>query len=156
VSLAVGDVNFVIEALQLSEHVGVGGLPLTPLHKRVTNNVLVVNSDGSYFTVYDETLRIGGERHQVINSLAIENGKDIDKAFQLSFLEPGMRVRIHPLRGRPQSVFFKSCSMRLVETIDSGIPELQVDPDNYEDTSGYDRSYAKWIIGLDWTGYIDL
>ncbi|PIO58864.1 hypothetical protein TELCIR_19689, partial [Teladorsagia circumcincta] len=43
-----------------------------------------------------------------------------------------MRVRIHPLRGRPQSVFFKSCSMRLVETIDSGIPGLQVDPDNYE------------------------
>uniref|UniRef100_A0A0N4WN09 Ion_trans domain-containing protein n=1 Tax=Haemonchus placei TaxID=6290 RepID=A0A0N4WN09_HAEPC len=75
VSLAVGDVsdlrntaqdkilkikvNFVIEALQLSEHVGVGGLPLTPLHKRTTNNVLVVHSDGSYFTVYDETLRIG-------------------------------------------------------------------------------------------------
>ncbi|XGW19288.1 hypothetical protein V3C99_003261 [Haemonchus contortus] len=172
VSLAVGDVsdlrntaqdkilkikvNFVIEALQLSEHVGVGGLPLTPLHKRTTNNVLVVHNDGSYFTVYDETLRIGGERHQMIASLANDNGKDTDKAFQLSFLEPGMRVRIHPLKGRPQSVFFKSCSMRLIETIDSGIPELQTDPDNYEDTSGYDRSYAKWIIGLDWTGYIDL
>ncbi|VDM57256.1 unnamed protein product, partial [Angiostrongylus costaricensis] len=75
VSLAVGDVsdlrntaqdkilkikvNFVIEALQLSEHFGLGGLSIQPLHKRRTNNVLVVHSDGTYFTRYDETLRIG-------------------------------------------------------------------------------------------------
>lgn len=51
-------VNFVIEALQLSEYLG-AGLPLSPLHKQTTNNVLVIHSDGSYFTVYDETLKIG-------------------------------------------------------------------------------------------------
>ncbi|KJH53252.1 hypothetical protein DICVIV_00563 [Dictyocaulus viviparus] len=130
VSLAVGDVsdlrntaqdkilkikvNFVIEALQLSEHFNVG--VVEPLHKRLTNNVLVVNSDGTYYTRYDETIRIG----------------------------------------RPCSVFFKSCSMKLIETIDSNIPELESDPDNYEDTDSYSRRYAKWIIGLDWTGYIDM
>uniref|UniRef100_A0A158P8J5 Ion_trans domain-containing protein n=1 Tax=Angiostrongylus cantonensis TaxID=6313 RepID=A0A158P8J5_ANGCA len=63
VSLAVGDVsdlrntaqdkilkikvNFVIEALQLSEHFGLAGLSIQPLHKRRTNNVLVVQSDGA-------------------------------------------------------------------------------------------------------------
>ncbi|VDL80489.1 unnamed protein product [Nippostrongylus brasiliensis] len=189
VSLAVGDVsdlrntaqdkilkikvNFVIEALQLSEHFGVGGLPLDPLHKKITNNVLVIHSDGSYFTTFDESLRIGGQRHQLLTAATIGNGNDKDKvaftdpsssifsstnphAYQLSFLDPGMRVRIHPLRGRPQSVFFKSCSMKLIETIDSGIPQLQTDVGNYEDTDSYYRRYAKWIIGLDWTGYIDM
>ncbi|KAJ1372322.1 hypothetical protein KIN20_034455 [Parelaphostrongylus tenuis] len=80
----------------------------------------------------------------------------LDKAFQLSFLEPGMRVRIQPLRGRPHSVFFKSCSMKLIETSDSGIPELDTDPDNYQNTDDYSRRYAKWIIGLDWIAYIDM
>lgn len=171
VSLAVGDVsdlrntaqdkilkikvNFVIEALQLSEYLG-AGLPLSPLHKQTTNNVLVIHSDGSYFTVYDETLKIGGGHRHAITAPTIGDVMDKDKAFQLSFLEPGMRVRIHPLKGRPQSVFFKSCSMKLVETIDSGIPELQTDPDNYQDNDTYSRRYAKWIIGLDWTGYIDM
>ncbi|ETN75127.1 hypothetical protein NECAME_03850 [Necator americanus] len=170
VSLAVGDVsdlrnsaqekllkikvNFVIEALQLSEQFGVGGLPLHPLHKRTTNNVLVIHTDGSYFSTYDQTLRIGGERHELITARTLRGDKD--KAYQLSFLEPGMRVRVHPLRGRPHSVFFSSCTMKLVETIDSGIPELEVDTDNYEDCDGLMRRYAKWIIGLDWTGYIDM
>ncbi|KAE9420301.1 hypothetical protein Angca_004974, partial [Angiostrongylus cantonensis] len=170
VSLAVGDVsdlrntaqdkilkikvNFVIEALQLSEHFGLAGLSIQPLHKRRTNNVLVVQSDGIYFTRYDETLRIGGDRYPTFATRKIAN--DPNKAFQLSFLEPGMRVRIHPLRGRPQSVFFKSCSMKLIETSDSGIPELDSEPDSYQNNDDYYRRYAKWIIGLDWIAYVDL
>ncbi|VDK61058.1 unnamed protein product [Cylicostephanus goldi] len=67
-----------------------------------------------------------------------------------------MRVRIHPLKGRPHSVFFNQCSMKLIETVDSGIPELEPDPDNYEDYDTFARRYAKWVIGLDWTGYIDM
>ncbi|KHJ93379.1 hypothetical protein OESDEN_06711 [Oesophagostomum dentatum] len=46
--------------------------------------------------------------------------------------------------------------MKLVETVDSGIPELEADPDNYENNDDFPRRYAKWIIGLDWTGYIDI
>ncbi|CAA95836.1 Ion_trans domain-containing protein [Caenorhabditis elegans] len=158
VSLAVGDVtylnntaqdkllkikvNFVIEALQISEQFQ---NEMFRLHTKKTPNVLVINSDGTYISEFDVF------PHSA--SVAIS-----DEAFKISFMETGMRLRIKTSKGRVKTATVSKCDIECIESTESGIPVIDSTPDSriYEDTSSCWNGYAKWLIGLDWAGYLDI
>ncbi|CAI5438469.1 unnamed protein product [Caenorhabditis angaria] len=155
VSLAVGDVNdlkhtaqdkllkikvnFVVEALQLSEQFG------KSLHTQKTKNVLVVMEDATYFNAIDKFP-------------TTEPGVISDEAFRVSFVESGMRLRIQTIQGRTKTAVLKNCFIEARESPESGIPVLSSDPEakEYNNTNGLWDRFAKWIIGLDWKGFLDL
>ncbi|CAJ0955065.1 unnamed protein product, partial [Mesorhabditis belari] len=173
VSLAVGDVSdlrnsaqdkllkikvsFVIEALQLSQ-----ALPSTLpdrwlLYKKKTKNVLVVDRDENYFTVMrsknDFRTKTGESRSPTRTPAAVR-----DQVYRMSFTNPRMRVRVQKqhLVGRHQMVHLEDCQIVFTESPDSGIPRWEEEPTNPSDQDNWTRKYAKWLIGLDWIGYLDL
>ncbi|CAL2030391.1 unnamed protein product [Caenorhabditis brenneri] len=158
VSLAVGDVtylkntaqdkilkikvNFVIEALQLSHQFENS---FFKLHKNLTPNVLVIMDDGSYISTFDEFPRQ--------EPVAVS-----DEAFKISFMETGMRLRIKTTKGRVKTATVSKCDIECIESTESGIPVIDGTPDSrvYEDEDTYWTSFSKWLIGLDWAGYLDI
>ncbi|CAJ0575472.1 unnamed protein product, partial [Mesorhabditis spiculigera] len=173
VSLAVGDVSdlrnsaqdkllkikvsSVIEALQFSQV-----LPQTLpdswlLHKRKTNNVLIVERDGHYFTLMRSK---NAFRNATVDRRPASELND--HKYRLDFTNPRMRVRIRRelLAGRHQMVHLEDCQIVFKEAPDSGIPNWQPEADeakpSHDSRDGWQRRYAKWLIGLDWTGYLDL
>ncbi|CAJ0571017.1 unnamed protein product, partial [Mesorhabditis spiculigera] len=85
-----------------------------------------------------------------------------DHKYRLEFTNPRMRVRIRRelLAGRHQMVHLEDCQIVFKEATDSGIPNWQPEADeakpSHDSRDGWQRRYAKWLIGLDWTGYLDL
>ncbi|EFO97595.1 hypothetical protein CRE_10674 [Caenorhabditis remanei] len=158
VSLAVGDVtylkntaqdkilkikvNFVIEALQLSEQFQNN---LFRLHTNLTPNVLVIMDDGSYISTFDEFPRVA--------PVAVS-----DEAFKISFMESGMRLRIKTTSGKVKTATVSRCDIECIESTESGIPVIMSTPDSrvYENEDTYWTGFAKWLIGLDWAGYLDI
>lgn len=130
-------VNFVIEALQLSEIYSIPGI--VPLHQRPTNNILVVDNDGAYHTLFREDVTFGQGTSPAVPYRSYERGIGLDKvclvyrlllnhtlqSFNVNFLNPGMKMRVRPLHGRPQAVYFKNCAVELLETTDSNIAPFQ-------------------------------
>ncbi|CAD6184641.1 unnamed protein product [Caenorhabditis auriculariae] len=158
VSLAVGDVsdlrnsaqdkllkikvNFVIEALQLNEQFG--NNPILDLHTAPTSNILVINEDGTYFTDRDKFPDLDAR-------------KIPEEAYNISFASTAMRLRIQSLQGHRKNALLKNCVIQCTEAPESGIPVLPSDQTkSYQDQSGLWDSYAKWIIGLDWAGFLDI
>ncbi|CAJ0571015.1 unnamed protein product, partial [Mesorhabditis spiculigera] len=176
VSLAVGDasdlrssaqdkllkikVSSVIEALQFSQ-----ALPQTLPDScklecsgcSTTNNVLIVERDGHYFTL----MRSKNDfRNATVDRRPASELND--HKYRLDFTNPRMRVRIRRelLAGRHQMVHLEDCQIVFKEAPDSGIPNWQPEADEakprHDSRDGWQRRYAKWLIGLDWTGYLDL
>ncbi|CAP38627.1 Protein CBR-TRPA-2 [Caenorhabditis briggsae] len=158
VSLAVGDVtylkntaqdkilkikvNFVIEALQLSEQFSNS---VFRLHTNPTSNILVIMDDGSYIATFDEFPKVA--------PVAVA-----DEAFKISFLESGMRLRIKTTSGKVKTATVSKCDIECIESTESGIPVIMSTPDSkiYENEDTYWTTFSKWLIGLDWAGYLDI
>ncbi|CAI2311209.1 unnamed protein product [Caenorhabditis sp. 36 PRJEB53466] len=158
VSLAVGDVkylmdtaqdkllkikvNYVIEALQLSEQFGNDAFRL---HTKKTANVLVIDEDGHYFTHFDNFPK----------ELPLETS---DESYKVSFVETGVRLRIRTTQGRVKKATLSHCDIECKELSESGIPVIHSTSDSkeYESGDGCWDGYAKWLIGLDWAGYLDI
>uniref|UniRef100_A0A1I7UJJ5 Ion_trans domain-containing protein n=1 Tax=Caenorhabditis tropicalis TaxID=1561998 RepID=A0A1I7UJJ5_9PELO len=136
-------VEFVIEALQLSEQFD---NRLFRLHKNLTPNVLEFSEDGNYISALDTFP---------------ENGTGVpDKAFKISFLEAGMRLRIKTNSGRVKTAKVNKCDIECIESTESGIEVIE----SASGSSEYKKNnkdtcwvtYAKWLIGLDWDGYLNI
>ncbi|GMR51593.1 hypothetical protein PMAYCL1PPCAC_21788 [Pristionchus mayeri] len=184
VSLAVGDVNdlrntsqdkilriklnFVIEALQLSEAIGISSL--SSLCENPTNNVLVVNFEGGYYAKMDDSInRIFDERRESIAGQGSPAGNlgfgkmmnqssTSDLVFHLGFSKERLRMRLcrRPVLGRSQNVHIDGCTLSLIEAPESGIPEHKSPFPVPEDESSCLRKAKQWLIGLDWHAYLEL
>ncbi|GMT26350.1 hypothetical protein PFISCL1PPCAC_17647 [Pristionchus fissidentatus] len=179
VSLAVGDVNdlrntsqdkilriklnFVIEALQLSEAVG------TSFCTNPTNNMLIVDFGGGYFSKMDESInRVFDERRESIagqgSPANLGFGKmtnpssTSDLVFHVAFSKERLRMRMcrRPVLGRSQNVHVDGCTLNLIEAPESGIPEHKSSFAVPDDESGCLRKAKQWLIGLDWHAYLEL
>ncbi|CAB3407189.1 unnamed protein product [Caenorhabditis bovis] len=155
VSLAVGDVtdlkntasdkllkikvNFVIEALQLSEQFE------RNLHTTKTENILVIQEDGHYFTTTDAFP--SGEPRELSSA-----------AYQLSLAEQPIQLHIRTLTGHSKTATIRKCIFDCVESPLSGIPKIlrRKSAKSYENSDGILQKCAKWLIGLDWAGYLIL
>ncbi|PAV77503.1 hypothetical protein WR25_02542 isoform B [Diploscapter pachys] len=171
VSLAVGDVsdlrnsaqdkllrikvNYIIEALQLSENIDIS---LCRLHEKQTNNILVVDSTGHYYTTHGTLPDFSATASRPKSPYADILDEYSNRSYQLTFVDPGMRVRVAPLIGRNRGVLFKNISARLIETAESGIAELtgpNTSQAPYEEPS-YCLQFKQWIIGFDMKAFLDL
>ena len=66
-----------IEALQLSEIYSVPGV--LPLYQRRTNNILVVDSEGGYHSLFREDVSFGQGASPVVPYKSYERGIGLDK-----------------------------------------------------------------------------
>ncbi|CAI4231611.1 unnamed protein product [Auanema sp. JU1783] len=157
VSLAVGDVsdlrntaedtllrikvNFIIEYLQILESY------FSWRPKNVVNNILVVHKDGSYFTTK-------GDIADVENDDSLPDVSE--KKYDVSFINPSMRMTLIERKGRPHTVSYKSCFLQLRERLDSGIPRFTGAPTYTEEKCSLWLRYAKWLIGINWTAFLEV
>uniref|UniRef100_A0A8R1DF22 Ion transport domain-containing protein n=1 Tax=Caenorhabditis japonica TaxID=281687 RepID=A0A8R1DF22_CAEJA len=157
VSLAVGDVNylkntaqdkllkikvnFVIEALQLSELHPFN--QLFTLHTKKTQSVMIIHDNGDYFTTD--------------RGFPNDAAETCDESFKINMSDAGVRLRIRTARGVKHGII-RNCEIECVETSVSGIPVLVENPDadKYECSDNCLDTYSKWLIGLDLAGYLDM
>ncbi|MCP9264380.1 Utp14 protein [Dirofilaria immitis] len=155
ISLAVGDVNelrqtaqeklldikvnFAIESLQLSESCDCISTYINMLHRKQTNNILIINNDGTSFTTWMNI-------------------------YHLQFPSGDRRMRLlkRGIVGRAVQITLDGAIIQLIESIESGIEPFKgtINGQSYteidEDPESYGRKFARWLIGLDWSNLLQL
>jgi len=170
ISLAVGDVNelrimaeerllrikvnFCIEALHLSEQMTLFEVfGFKALHKTPTNNILTIfKNDDRAFSKHgmENKPRFFDATSQIQKSDAGQ-----EKVYNVLLSTTGFKLRKEDITNKATLTSIQSCTLRVIETPQSGIRTMRnieyfKEMDDLTDDERCWRKFQRWFIGLNW------